>query len=410
MKLSHILKFAWRYFRAKKSTNAINIISWVSMLAMLFGTASLLIVLSAFNGFESLVQSLYGAFYPDIKVSAVRGKTIQLTQEQLNEIRSLSGIASVSLVAEEKALLQNGDMQTIVTIKGVDSSFAEVNDVSAYVYRGAYELGTDERPGLVMGIGIEQALGLLSDRTIYPVSVYLPKKGAVDLTDPVSSLSVGTAQPTGSFAIQSEFDNKYVLTNLDFLRAYAGYGATDYSGLEIKLKQDADPNSVQLLLQQQLGEKYNVEDRFQQNRTLYATMKMEKVAVYAILTLILAVAAFNMVGALSMLVMEKRRDIQVLKAMGATNSMIQRIFLSEGLLLSLLGAGGGIAISILLYYIQVTYKIVPLQGATFLIDYYPIQLRWEDFTLVTGIVIAIAVIASWAPSRKAASSAVELRN
>ncbi|MFN5480365.1 MAG: FtsX-like permease family protein [Chitinophagaceae bacterium] len=410
MKLSHILKFAWRYFRAKKSTNAINIISWVSMLAMLFGTASLLIVLSAFNGFESLVQSLYGAFYPDIKVSAVRGKTIQLTQEQLNEIRSLSGIASVSLVAEEKALVQNGDMQTIVTIKGVDSSFAEVNDVSAYVYRGAYELGTDERPGLVMGIGIEQALGLLSDRTIYPVSVYLPKKGAVDLTDPVSSLSVGTAQPTGSFAIQSEFDNKYVLTNLDFLRAYAGYGATDYSGLEIKLKQDADPNSVQLLLQQQLGEKYNVEDRFQQNRTLYATMKMEKVAVYAILTLILAVAAFNMVGALSMLVMEKRRDIQVLKAMGATNSMIQRIFLSEGLLLSLLGAGGGIAISILLYYIQVTYKIVPLQGATFLIDYYPIQLRWEDFTLVTGIVIAIAVIASWAPSRKAASSAVELRN
>jgi lipoprotein-releasing system permease protein len=410
MKLSHILKFAWRYFRAKKSTNAINIISWVSMLAMLFGTASLLIVLSAFNGFESLVQSLYGAFYPDIKVSAVRGKTIQLTQEQLNEIRSLSGIASVSLVAEEKALVQNGDMQTIVTIKGVDSSFAEVNDVSAYVYRGAYELGTYERPGLVMGIGIEQALGLLSDRTIYPVSVYLPKKGAVDLTDPVSSLSVGTAQPTGSFAIQSEFDNKYVLTNLDFLRAYAGYGATDYSGLEIKLKQDADPNSVQLLLQQQLGEKYNVEDRFQQNRTLYATMKMEKVAVYAILTLILAVAAFNMVGALSMLVMEKRRDIQVLKAMGATNSMIQRIFLSEGLLLSLLGAGGGIAISILLYYIQVTYKIVPLQGATFLIDYYPIQLRWEDFTLVTGIVIAIAVIASWAPSRKAASSAVELRN
>ena len=410
MKLSHILKFAWRYFRAKKSTNAINIISWVSMLAMLFGTASLLIVLSAFNGFESLVQSLYGAFYPDIKVSAVRGKTIQLTQEQLNEIRSLSGIASVSLVAEEKALLQNGDMQTIVTIKGVDSSFAEVNDVSAYVYRGAYELGTDERPGLVMGIGIEQALGLLSDRTIYPVSVYLPKKGAVDLTDPVSSLSVGTAQPTGSFAIQSEFDNKYVLTNLDFLRAYAGYGATDYSGLEIKLKQDADPNSVQLLLQQQLGEKYKVEDRFQQNRTLYATMKMEKVAVYAILTLILAVAAFNMVGALSMLVMEKRRDIQVLKAMGATNSMIQRIFLSEGLLLSLLGAGGGIALSVVLYYIQVTYKIVPLQGATFLIDYYPIQLRWEDFTLVTGIVIAIAVVASWAPSRKAASSAVELRN
>lgn len=410
MKLSHILKFAWRYFRAKKSTNAINIISWVSMLAMLFGTASLLIVLSAFNGFESLVQSLYGAFYPDIKVSAVRGKTIQLTQEQLNEIRSLSGIASVSLVAEEKALVQNGDMQTIVTIKGVDSSFAEVNDVSAYVYRGAYELGTDERPGLVLGIGIEQALGLLSDRTIYPVSVYLPKKGAVDLTDPVSSLSVGTAQPTGSFAIQSEFDNKYVLTNLDFLRAYAGYGATDYSGLEIKLKQDADPNSVQLLLQQQLGEKYKVEDRFQQNRTLYATMKMEKVAVYAILTLILAVAAFNMVGALSMLVMEKRRDIQVLKAMGATNSMIQRIFLSEGLLLSLLGAGGGIALSVVLYYIQVTYKIVPLQGATFLIDYYPIQLRWEDFTLVTGIVIAIAVIASWAPSRKAASSAVELRN
>ncbi|MBM3444305.1 MAG: ABC transporter permease [Bacteroidetes bacterium] len=410
MNSSHILKFSWRYFRAKKSTNAINIISWVSMLAMFFGTASLLVVLSAFNGFETLVQSLYGSFYPDIKVSASQGKTIQIRAEQLQAMRSISGIATISLVAEEKALLQNADMQTIVTIKGVDTAYAQVNNVPAFLYRGTFELGTPEQPGLVMGVGIEQALGLLSDRTIFPVSVYFPKKGVPDLSDPNGSLAVGNAQPTGSFAIQSEFDNKYVLTNLDFLRTYAGYGSNEYTALELKLYPHADLASITTLLKEQLGSAYTVEDRFQQNRTLYTTMQLEKLAVYAILTLILAVAAFNMVGALSMLVMEKRRDIQVLKAMGATDQMIQKIFLSQGLLLSLLGAGCGVLISLLLYYLQVTYKIVPLQGTTFLIDYYPIQLRWMDFMWVAAIVVVIAVLASWIPARSAAASIIDLRN
>jgi len=410
MNFRTILKFAWRYFKAKKSTNAINIISWVSVVAIVFGTASLVIILSAFNGFESLVKSLYASFYPDVKISPAKGQMITLTQRQLDELRGINGIQTISLVAEEKALLQNGGLQTVVHIKGVDSNYAQVAGIASHLYRGEYILGSEDQPGLVFGIGVEQALGLLSDQSIVPVSVYLPKKSNLSTIDPLSSLSLATANPTGSFAIQSEFDNKYVITNLDFIRMYTGYAQDQYSAAEIKLKSDVNATQVVESISSLLGSTYKVEDRYQQNSTLYTTIKLEKLAIYGIFSLILIVAAFNMLGALSMLVLEKKKDIQVLMAMGADQSLIQKIFLAEGILLSSIGTLGGMFIAVILYYVQVTYKLVPLQGETFLIDYYPVKLSVSDFLLVGLTVFTIGIIASWIPSRKASAEKLDLRN
>jgi len=410
MNFRTILKFAWRYFKAKKSTNAINIISWVSVVAIVFGTASLVIILSAFNGFESLVKSLYASFYPDVKVTASKGQMITLTQQQLDQLRGINGVETISLVAEEKALIQNGGLQTVVHIKGVDSNYAQVAGIADHLYRGEYILGNEDQPGLVFGIGVEQALGLLSDQSIAPVSVYLPKKNSVSTTDPLSSLSLANANPTGSFAIQSEFDNKYVITNLDFIRLYSGYTQDQYSAAEIKVNQDENVTQVVESISFLLGSKYKVEDRYQQNNTLYTTIKLEKLAIYGIFSLILVVAAFNMIGALSMLVLEKKKDIQVLMAMGADQSLIQKIFLAEGILLSSIGTIGGMMIALILYYLQVTYKLVPLQGDTFLIDYYPVKLSVSDFLLVGLTVFTIGIIASWIPSRKATAEKLDLRN
>lgn len=408
MNLLLILKFSWRYFRAKKSTNAINIISWVSVVAIMFGTASLIIILSAFNGFESLVKSLYSSFYPELKIGPEKGKHIILTAEQLNKLRGIHGVAAITLVVEEKALLQNGSLQAVVSIKGVDTNYAVVSGLPTSMYRGSFTTGDIERPGLVMGVGVEQMLGLASDRSIFPISIYLPKK-SVQSPDPLSALGVSMGYPQGSFAIQTEFDNKYVITNLDVVKSYTGLGADEFSAVEVKTDGTVDMGSVSVSIKALLGKGYKVEDRFEQNKMLYTTIRLEKLAIYGIFSLILVVAAFNMIGALSMLVLEKKKDIQVLKAMGADQGLLQKIFLAEGILLSSLGMLGGMGIALLLYYLQTRYKLVPLEGATFLIDYYPVKLVFTDFLLVSFTVLVIGILASWMPARRAAMSSIDLR-
>jgi lipoprotein-releasing system permease protein len=404
------LSFAWRYFKAKKSTNAINIISWVSVSAIIIGTASLIIILSAFNGFESLVKTLYSSFYTDLKVTPVKGKVMTLSDSSVEMIRHFPGVRAVSMIAEEKALVRNGDYQTIVYIKGVDSQYSRVAGVPAKLVRGRFDLGSAEHPGAVLGIGIENAIGVLTDRALTPISVYLPRKGLTDLNNPLESLSQGELVPTGSFAIQSDFDNKYIVTNIGFLKKYLNYAPEEYSAAEIALADPSMDGQVKAALQGKLGGAVKVEDRYEQNRSLYSTIRLEKWAIYAIFSLILLVAAFNMIGALSMLVLEKKKDIQVLQAMGASQGLIRRIFLSEGLLLAFIGAAGGTLVALLLYYLQIHYKLVPIKGESFLIDYYPVKLMPGDLLLVAATVFIIGLLASWFPAMRAAKQPFELRN
>ena len=408
--------FAWRYFKAKKTTNAINIISWISIVAIIIGTTSLILVLSVFNGFEGLVKSLYSSFYPDVKISPVSGKQIVLTQEQLAKIKSVKGVKAVSLFVEEKALLQNtandtdsADYQSIAYLKGVDSNYTFVTTVADHLLGGKFNTGTEDKPLLILGYGVENALHVQSESNIRPLAVYMPRKDAVNLDDPLQSLSNEAVNTSGTFEIQPDFDNKYAITNLDFIKRMLVMSADAYSGAEIAVFGNTDADDVKDELKIILGKNYLVQNRFEQNLGLFSVMRIEKWIIYAILSLILIVAAFNMVGALTMLVLEKKQDISVLHALGANRNFIQKIFLSEGLLLAVIGGGVGMLLAFIIGILQIKFHLIPLQGNTFMIDYFPVKMVLSDFLLVSFTVLVIALIASWIPARKAASQQFAFR-
>ena len=374
---------------------------------MAVGTAALVVVLSIFNGFEGLVKTLYSSFYPDVRITAEQQKIMLLDDATLAKIRVLTNVTAVSMVVEENVHLQNGDYRTNAVIKGVDENYNKASGVSSMITNGQFETGSVETPALVLGVGIENALNLLSDRAINPVTAYLPKRG-VTSSNPLEAISTVNLQPTGSFSIQQDFDNKYVITNIDILKEMLGLKANEYSSAEIKLANVKDEETTIAALQQLLGKGYLVENRYQQNRSLFAVMQLEKWAIYGILSLILVIASFNMIGALTMLVLEKEQDIQILQAMGGGRKFIQKIFLTEGVLLALTGSIIGIILALIFSYLQVTFKLIPLSGS-FVIDYYPVKILLTDILLVVVTVIVIGLVASWVPSVKAARQKVSLR-
>ena len=406
------LLFAWRYFRAKKSTNAINIISWVSMTAIVVGSAALILVLSVFNGFEGLVKSLYSSFYADMKISPLTGKTLTLTPDQLRQMATVKGIKAFSLIAEDKAILENDSARWAAHLKGVDRNFTKVSGVGEHVEKGIFDLGTEDHPLAILGSGVEYALHLEADRALLPVGVYLFRKGnGMDYTsDPTMSLRHESMGISGRFRIQQDFDDNYVITNMAFVKRMLGLQPNEYSGVELSVNDSTQTELVRQQLVQILGKGYRIQTRYEQNQNLYGVMGAEKWFIYIMLTMILIVAAFNMVGALTMLVWEKQKDIHVLKALGASNGLIQKIFLSEGILLGGMGGVAGMLLALVTCLLQIKYKLIPLQGDSFLIDYYPVKLVATDFMLVLSTILVVALLASWIPARKAAAQPIELKS
>ncbi len=398
------LQFAWRYFKAKKSAHAINIIAWVTTGIIAFATCCQILVLSVFNGFEELVTSLYSSFYTDLKVIPAQGKTFVLSPSQLQSIRTQGYIEQISCIAEEKALLQNENAQTIVQLKGVDNHYTQVNQLAGSIVKGQYQIGTKEQPMLVMGSGIQNATGISLNPAFGPeqLTVILPRKNNVASNDLLSSLSEGNIVPAGSFSIQQDFDNSYAITNIDFVKQQMHLEENEYAAVEIKLKEPSKMTESRDRLQSLLGKQYVVQTKFQQNATLYNTMKMEKWAIFALLTLIVLIAAFNMISALTMLVLEKQQDIAILRSMGTQAWQVKKIFLAEGLLLGLIGSLVGMGTATIICLLQMKYKLVPLLGGSFLIDYFPVKLIATDFLLVFTTVMAITLLASWMPASKAA--------
>ncbi len=403
------LLFAWRYFKAKKTANAINIIAWVTTGVIAFATCCQVLVLSVFNGFEDLVKSLYSAFYTDLKVLPAAGKTFIITPELLSNIKKSTGVKAVSLIAEDKAILQNGEYQTFVNIKGVDSAFAAVSGVPGSVISGRFDAGTLYEPGLVTGAGIQNAANInmntAFDKDI--LTITLPKKDATG-SDPMSFLSEGNIVATGVFAIQQDFDNNYALTNIDFVKRQMGFDANEYSSAEIKLLPGTVLKTAATNLQQVLGNRFTVQTRYEQNSNLYATMRLEKWAIYAVLTLILVIAAFTIVSALTMLVLEKKKDIGILQSMGATPKTILGIFLSEGLLLGAIGAGIGIGLAGFICFLQLKFHLIKLMGGSFLINYFPVKPLVADFFLVACTAMFITTLASFFPAHKASKKMAAL--
>ncbi len=399
--------FAWRYFKSKKSTNAINIIAWISVVAITVGTAALIVVLSVFNGFEGLVKGLYADFYADIRVAPAVGKTFHLSTAQYQQIKQIVGVTGMSGVVEEKAVLVNGDCTSIVYIRGVDDQFATVIKIANHIKRGKFELGTSENPSMVVGIGIENAACLDVERPSSPITLYMPNRGAANFKS-ADALNAFNVQAVGTFMVQQDFDNKYVFSNLAFMRFMLNLQADEYSAIDIKANDNAD--LVKKKVQEILGNTFLVQTRYEQNQSLFTVMQIEKWVIYAILSLILVVAAFNMIGALTMLVLEKQKDIAVLQAMGANQNRIKGIFLSEGLLLAGLGAVSGMVLAAIICGIQERFQLIKLGGNTFIIDYYPVKMHLADFILVAGTVFVIAVLAAYIPAKKASVQSFSLKS
>jgi lipoprotein-releasing system permease protein len=367
------------------------------------------LVLSVYNGFEALVKSLYSDFYSDCVIKPSAGKTIILTPELIASIKNKNTIATICLETEEKALLKNGEKQTVITLKGVDKNYASINGITNKINAGKLDLGTADEPHLLVGYGIQNAAEITVSDAIPSsiVTIILPKKTLNNNLD--DAMSEGNCLATGVFAIQQEIDEKYAITNLDFMKAQLGLAADEYSAAEIKFKPNTDVEKAKTELQNLLGNKFEVQTRFEQNSNLYNTLKMEKWAIYAVLTLILIIAAFNMVSALSMLVLEKTKDIAILKSMGTTSAGIQKIFLAEGLLLGLIGTCTGIALALIICLLQIKYKFIKITGDTFLIDYFPVKFIAKDFVLVAISAIFITFFASWYPAKKAAAKEILLK-
>ena len=403
------LTFAWRYFRAKKSASAVNIIAWLSVIIIAIATCAQVLVLSVFNGFEDLVKSLYASFYSDVKILPTTGKTFVLTDAQIKTIQGLQDVALLSLIVEEKALLKNEATQKAIILKGVDENYINVNSITNKITTGTFNIGTAELPKLVVGQGVQNAAGISLNDAL-PASVItliLPKKTTSTNAD--EAISTGNTYTTGVFGIQQEIDDKYALTNIYFLQHQIGLAPNEYSAVEIKLRPKANIKSSKKALENLLGKNFVVQTRYEQNANLYNTMRLEKWAVYLVLTLIIIIASFNIISVLTMLVLEKQKDISILRSMGTSQWGIQKIFLAEGLLLGSIGATIGISLALLICFLQIKLELIKIQGGSFLIDYFPVKVLYTDVLLIIFTIIIISIVAAWFPSNKAAGRVVGLK-
>jgi lipoprotein-releasing system permease protein len=403
------LFFAWRYLRSKKSTNAINIIAWISIVAIAVVTAALVVVLSVFNGFEDLVKEMYGDFYPSLQITSNKGKWVEGQYEKWNQIRSLPGVALLEPIIEERAILLDAEEKSIVWLKGVSENYAKHSGLPDHMLRGDFFVGDSAQPRLVIGSGVEHSLQISAGQSPYPVTIYLPNPNAGPSSDPMEAMLSSTAYASGSFHIQQEFDDQYAFTHIDFLRYMLGENGQKNTAYEVFVTDPGQINSLKKEMSAILGSDFFVKDRYQQNQALFAAMQTEKLIIYAVAFLILVIAGFNIISSLTMTVLEKQKDIAVLKALGADNGMVRRIFLLLGILLASFGALAGLIIGLLICWGQLYFQWVPLGGQSFIIQYYPVSIRVEDLLVVSAIVVIIALLAAWIPSRRAVSAYFSLR-
>lgn len=394
---------AKRYLFSKKSTNAINIISFVSMIGMGLGAAVLVVLLSVFNGFEGVVVQLQSSFYADIEINKLEGKVFEIDNIKLQEISDLEAIQAYCLVLEENAYISYNNKSIVAKVRAYDENFEKVNDIGQYIIQGEKDLQENGQDFALLGAGVFRKIEANSNQSI---TIAIPKKGKTTAINAVQLFNTAQIFPGGVFGIQNEFDNVYILTSLDFLRKLQGF-KNEVSSIEIKIKPGAKENTVANDLLKILGPDYKTTTRVQQNQSLYKAMQAEKFAMIAILFLVLLIISFTIVGALSMLAMEKRVDISILKAMGASKKLIFNIFLLEGILGSLIGATIGAVLGLIIVLIQQVFGVIKLgTNGGFVIDSYPVKLEMFDVLIAFVLIIIISFLASWFPAKRAANSEI----
>jgi lipoprotein-releasing system permease protein len=359
---------------------------------------ALIIVLSVFNGLETLVRSIFNTFDPDLKITASEGKTFIPDTSKLALLSKTDGIACYSLCIEENALLKYGDKQYIAAIKGVDDNYVKVTGIDSSMWDGEFSLRSGQgRPYAVPGIGIANFLGLRVN-FVTPLMIYVPKRSGSTELNAEDAFIRKYIFPSGIYQVEQEFDSKYVFLPIDFARELLEYNK-EASSIEIKFESGVKESAVQKNVDRIFGKGFIVQNKYEQQEIFYKVMRSERLAIFFILTLILIIASFSIIGSLTMLIIEKERDIEILKSLGADNVLIRKIFIFEGWLISIFGAFAGIALGFIVCWVQQTFGIVRLHSESLIMNAYPVVLKAQDFIIVPATVLLIGYWAAWYPVR-----------
>ncbi len=398
------LKIALRYLFSPKSTNAINIISIISMVGMGIGALVLVVLLSVFNGFEDIVIELQSSFYADVELTKTQGKVFKMDEASLDDLALIEGVEAISLVLEENAYVSANGKSSVAKIRAFDENFAKVNDIGSYIMKGGPELQLDGKEYALLGRGIYYNLDASYTQ---PITIAIPKKGKTTAITAAQLFNTAQIFPGGVFGIQNEFDNVYILTSISFLRKLQGF-KDEISSVEIKIAKGYNADNVAEDILQLLGADFETTTRVQQNKSLYKAMQAEKYAMVAIMFLVLLIISFTIVGALSMLAMEKKLDMSILKTMGADKSFIFKVFLLQGVIGSLIGASVGTVLGVLLVGAQQFFGFIKLgTNGGFVIEAYPVKLESMDVLIAFVLITIISLIASWLPASRAANAEMQ---
>ncbi|MEQ6118695.1 FtsX-like permease family protein [Reichenbachiella sp. MALMAid0571] len=392
------LFIANRYFFSKKKKNFINVIAIISMAVVAIATAALIIALSVYNGMEGLLRSIYGSFDAELSISPAEGKSFVLTDEILKEISKVPGVENITEVIEDNVLLKYNESQKLVKMKGLSDNFIEHSNMNPYIVDGRFTFRKDSVQYAILGNGIRYALSINMQDDFYPLQFFYPKNVKPGGLDPSNYFSRANIMPGGVFRLEQHYDDEYVFVPLDFAQNLLNYGDKRTS-LEITTNRAISVAEVQEQLIAVLGDDFRVLNSDQQHADLYKILRIEKLLVFLIFSLIIGIASINIFFSLSMLVIEKRRDIAVLLAMGASTHKIRRIFLSEGAIIAFVGSGVGLLLGLTIAWLQETFGLVSMGGGESLIlTAYPVEIQLADFIYTALCIIMITFLASIHPA------------
>lgn len=376
------------------------------MLCVAVGTMALIVVLSVFNGLEGLIKQLYSTFDPEIKITAVEGKSFKIDEAFLNKVKNTEGVAYVTEVIEDNCLLRYQDKQLVVKIKGVSESFKHQNNIDSMIVDGNFMLSKGKKEFAVIGRGIQNHLNINIQNRIYPLQLWYPRITRNASLNPETAFNRDMIMPEGVFAIEKQYDDHYIFVPIDFARRLLEYD-DKITTLEIKTDGKEDLAIVQERLKDLLGEPFNVQNAEEQHASLIKAVKIEKLFVYLTFSLILAVASINIFFSLSMLVIDKQKDISVLMAVGASPAFIKKLFLTEGAIIAFSGAILGLILGFGICFLQETFGFVSMGMETAVVDAYPVDMQLSDFIFTSLLIITVTISVSIAPANRASHTDIK---
>lgn len=396
------LKIAWRYLFAKKQFNAIHVITAISSIAVGVVTAAMICVLSVMNGFGTLVEDMFSQFDPDMRITATTGKSFSISQEQKDRLTALPSIDLISETISETALIEFNDKQTPIQIMGVDSAFAKITQIENIITDGSYEVYDGAFDRAVLGQILAWKIGI-GARFLQSIQIYAPKReGKVNMLRPDMNFNRETCFISGIFSVnQQKYDENLMLVDIGLTRRLLEYSDNEITALEVSIADGYNTSKAKREIQEVLGEGYTLQDRYEQQEDFFRILRVEKLLTTLLLVFILLIATFNGIGCLSMLIIDKQKDIQTLSHLGASDNMIRKVFLLEGWLVNTIGALGGFVVGLGICLLQEHFGLLKLgNGEEYVISSYPVAVQGWDIVVVALMVLLLGALAAWIPAKR----------